>query len=103
MSAADAELIREALECRNMPGAGAMTITVGLQTAQTPDAPDAAVALASSRTADGLAFPGALVDKTGTTGNRQLVRFGYLVKNTAAADQTVRFAWVTGAAEVQKK
>lgn len=86
-----------------MPASNAMTIAVGLQTFDVPTALDAAVALASVRTADGLTFPAAFSDKTGTTGNKQLVRFGYLVKNTAASDTTVRFAWAAAAVEIQKK
>jgi len=103
MNAPDAEMIREALEARNMPGSGTMTLTVGLQTCNTVDAPDAAVALATSRTADGLSFPGSFSDKSGNTGNRQLVRFGYLVKNTTTSDSTVRYAWACGAVELHRK
>ena len=96
-------MIRDALEARNMPGSNAMTIAVGMQTCQTPDAPDAAVALASSRTTDGLTFPVAAVDETGTTGAKQFVRYGLLAKNTAASDTTVRWAWASGRVKTSKK
>ena len=101
--AQDAEMIRDALETRNMPGGNDMTVTVGMQTCQTPDAPDAAVALASSRTTDGLTFPVAPVDKSGTTGAKQLVRYGLLAKNTTATDTTVRWAWAGRRVKTSKK
>jgi hypothetical protein len=103
MSAAEAESIREALETRNMPASNNMTLTVGMQTCNSIDAVDNAVALASSRSTDGLTYPGAFIDKTATTGNKQLVRFGYLAKNTTASDTTVRWCWASAAVETQKK
>jgi hypothetical protein len=69
----------------------------------TPDAPDLAVALASSRTGDGLTFPVAFVDKTGTTGARQYVRYGLLARNAAGGGSTVRHAWAGGRVKTQKK
>lgn len=97
------EMLREALEARNMPAGGAMTAAVGIQTCQTPDAPDAAVALAATRTSDGLTFPAAFVDKTATTGIKRSVRGVFMVKNTTALDTTLRFAWLAGWIESQKK
>lgn len=102
MDPSDWVYVREALESRNMPGSNAMTVAVGLQTAQTPDAPDAAAALATSRTTDGLTFPGAPADKSASTGNKQLVRGVYLAKNTTASDTTVRFCWVGGMIETRR-
>lgn len=103
VSTDDVEVINDALETLNMPAAGAMAITIGMQVANTPDAPDAPVALTSSRTGDGLTFPVAGVDKTSTTNAKQLVRFGYLAKNTGGGDTTVRFAWAGGMVQWQKK
>jgi hypothetical protein len=102
-SASEAEQVRESLETRNMPGGGAMTVAVGIQAVNTPNDSDAPVPLATSRTADGLSFPGALVDKTATTGAKQLYRAGYLAKNTTTSDTTVRFCWAAGMIETQKK
>lgn len=99
----EVELISDALETLNMPAAAAMTVTIGMQLCNVPDSPDTAVALTSARTGDGLTFPVAPVDKSSSTAARQLVRFGYLAKNTGAADTTVRFAWVTGMVQSQKK
>jgi hypothetical protein len=101
--AGDAELIRDGLETRNMPAGAAMVITMAVQTCNTPDAPDAAVALASSRTGDGLTFAVGFVDKTGTTGAKQYVRYGLLAKNAAGGGSTVRHAWAGGRIRTQKK
>jgi hypothetical protein len=104
MDAVELEMLRDALETRNMPGSNNMTIQIGLQTCQTPDAPDTPVAqLASVRTTDGLTFPVAFADKTATTGAKQLARLGYLAKNTNTSDTTLRHAWVCGRVESQKK
>jgi hypothetical protein len=102
-SASEAEQIRESLETRNMPGGGAMTVAIGIQAVNNPNDNDAPVALAISRTNDGLSFPGALVDKTATTGAKQFFRAGYLAKNTTASDTTMRFCWAAGMIETQKK
>jgi hypothetical protein len=102
-SAVEAERMRETLETRNMPAGGAMTVAIGIQAVNNPNDSDAAVALATSRTSDGLSFPGALVDRTGTTGSKQLYRAGYLAKNTTTSDTTVRFCWAAGMVETQKK
>lgn len=101
--ASEAETIREALETANLPSGSTMSVTVGIQVANNPDAPDAAVSLATSRTSDGLSYPGAFVDKTATTGNRQIFRAGYLVKNTGTGDNALRFCWAAGVVEIQKK
>lgn len=104
MNAADHEMIRDALEALNMPASGALTATIGMQTANNPDAPDVpAVALASSRTTDGMTWPVAPVDKSATTDARQLVRYGYLVKNTTATDTTLRMVWLGGFVEAGTK
>lgn len=103
-SAPDWELIREMLETMNMPGGNDLEVTIGIQTCQTPNAVDTpAVALSALRSTDGLTFPGPFVDKTGTTGSKQLVRAGYLVKNETGSGDTQRFCWASGALEVKKK
>ncbi len=103
MSAQDIDKVRDSLETLNMPAAAAMTITLGMEVANNPDAPDTpAGGLASSRTSDGMTFPVAYVDKSSTTNARQLVRFGYLAKNTTAADTTLRLAWVCGFVDAVK-
>lgn len=94
---------RDALETMNMPASNAVTIAIGMQTCNTPDAPDAAVTLTSTRTTDGLTFPAGRVDRSGATGTKQLVRFGYLAKNTAASDTTLRFAWAAGMVQTERK
>ena len=102
-SAQDIDKVRDSLETLNMPAAAAMTITLGMQVANNPDAPDTpAGGLASSRTSDGMTYPIAFVDKSSTTNARQLVRFGYLAKNTTAADTTLRQAWVCGYVDAVK-
>ena len=103
MDATEVEMTRESLETRNMPASSAMTITLGVQTCEVPSAVDGAVALTASRSTDGLTFPVAFADRTATTGGKQLARFVYLVKNTAASDTTVRFAWAAGVVQLQKK
>ena len=102
MTAEEAQLIRDGLEGRNLPASNNMTLAIGMQVCNDPGAPDAAVALASSRTTDGLTYPVQPVSKVATTGARQLVRFGYLAKNTTASDTTVRFAWVVGSVEYER-
>ena len=97
-----AELLREGVETRNMPGSDAMTVTIGLQCCNTINSPDTAVPLTSSRTSDGLTFPTIPTDKSSTTGAKRLCRYGYLVKNTAGSDTTVRFCWVSGFVEQDK-
>ena len=102
MSAEEAQLIRDALEGRNLPAGSAMTLTIGMQVCNDPGTPDAAVALASSRTTDGLTWPIQAVNKVSTTGARQLVRFGYLAKNSTASDTTQLFAWAVGSVETER-
>ncbi len=103
IDASEVEMTREALETRNMPASNAMTVTLGVQTCEVPNAVDAAVALTASRTTDGLTFPVAFADRTATTASKQLARFVYLAKNTTASDTTVRFAWAVGVIQLQKK
>lgn len=99
----DWEMVREMLETLNMPANNDMEVEVGFQTCNTPNAPDAPVALATLRSSDGLSFPGAFVDKTASTGNKQLVRPVYLAKNKAGGGSTVRWCWASGAIEIKKK
>lgn len=44
----------------------------------------------------------AYVDKSATTNAKQLVRFGYLAKNTTASDTTLRMAWACGFVDAVK-
>lgn len=101
--AEDVGFTRDALETMNMPASNGMTIAIGMQTCNTPDAPDAATALGSTRTADGLTFPAARVDRSASTGSKQLLRFGYLAKNTATSDTTLRLAWAAGMVQTEGK
>jgi len=103
MDASELEMTRETRETRNMPSSNAMTVTLGVQTCDVPNTVDAAVALTASRSTDGLTFPAAFTDRSGTTGGKQLARFVYLARNTTASDTTVRLAWVAGVVQHQKK
>lgn len=100
-SSTDVDFVRDSLETRNMMAGNVMNIAIGYQTCNTPDSPDAAVALASVRTSDGLTWPVAYTDQSATTNAKQFIRGGYLVKN--ASDSTVRQAWASGMIESQKK
>jgi hypothetical protein len=100
-STQDFDFLRDSLETRNMMAGNVMSIQITYQTCNTPDSPDAAVALASVRTSDGLTWPVAYTDESATTNAKQFIRGGYLVKN--ASDSTVRQAWACGMIESQKK
>ena len=102
-NASEWEMLREALETRNMPPNDDMEVEIGIQTCNTPNSVDNPMALSTMRSSDGLTFPGSLVDKTGNTGNKQLVRGVYLAKNKTGGGSTMRWCWACGILETQKK
>lgn len=103
LNAADAEMMRESLETLNMPAATAMEVTVGYQVADVVDSISSTNALATMRNSDGLTFPSSFVDKTATTGTKQLVRGVYLAKNKAGGGTTPLFCWASATIETKMK
>lgn len=61
-----------------------ISVEFGYQTANVENAPDAAVAISGALTAAGVSY-GSKTDISSATANKNMVRFGFMVTNTAAA------------------
>jgi hypothetical protein len=61
-----------------------ISVEFGYQTADVENTPIATVAVGAARTSDGMSY-GTMTDVSANTNSRRLVRFGFLVTNTASA------------------
>jgi len=61
-----------------------VTVSEAYQTANVENAPDNATAFGSFASSAGVSYPSAFADISAYTEQKQLVRFGWLVKNTAS-------------------
>lgn len=67
---------------------GDQEVSAAYQTANVENSPDAAQALGSYVNANGMTYGSAFTDVSANTQPKQLVRFGFLVKNTATSNVT---------------
>ena len=76
MSSVEANKARALWEVR--AASGALDVTLGFQSANDVEAPDAPTALSAYSSSTGLVFPGAFANVT--AGTKTLVRFGWMCK-----------------------
>ncbi len=67
---------------------GDQEISAAYQTANVENSPDSAVALGSYTAGNGQTYASAFTNVSSNTQPKQLVRFGYLVKNTSTSNTT---------------
>lgn len=79
---------------------GDMEIAGAYQTANVENSPDSANTLGSYNTANGNFFGAAFTDISANTQPKQLVRFGWMVRNTSTSSTT--WARVAGTVEIQE-
>ena len=96
MEAPSIDRVRGTFELRAL--LGDLTAALAYQTCNTDSSLDSAVALGSWATAEGFTYPTAVTDISSATDGKQLIRFGWLVKNTSTSNQTM--ATVAGTIEI---
>jgi hypothetical protein len=96
LPAADVKKVRGAFELAVLESD--VTVSLAYQTANVENSLDTPTAIGSYATANGVSYPGAWADISAATEAKQLIRFGWLVKNTATS--TKNFVRVGGFVQV---
>lgn len=81
---------------------GNITVAGGYQTADVENSGDTPASVGSVQTGNGVLFPtGGLVDISSTTGQKQLIRFGYVV--ILSSGSTLSLARVVGTLTIEER
>jgi len=81
LTASDVNSVRGAFELQLLES-DAM-VSLAYQTANVENSPDGPTAIGTYASSNGVSYPGAWADISAATDEKQLIRFGFLVKNNA--------------------
>lgn len=81
---------------------GTLEVTVGYQTCDVVNSPNAAAALGTYLSADGVAFPSQWADIATETDGAQWVRFGWMVRNASGGGTSLSAGAVAASLELER-
>ncbi len=97
MDAASVEKVRGTFELRAKMGS--LNVALGYQTAQVEDTPSSHSSFGAFATTNNVSYPTGWTDISGTTSGKQLIRYGWVVKNSSGT--TLNLGRVGGVVETQ--